>query len=47
MTREPLTTETSDSGVSATDRDWVADAVRLIEADFNRSVDTHLKRFSA
>ncbi len=37
-------TETIDSGASAIDRDWVADAVRLIEADFNRSADTHLIR---
>jgi hypothetical protein len=40
----PPTPETSDSGVSALDRDWVADAARLIEADFNRSADTHLIR---
>src|SRR5690242_3544738 len=26
------------------DRAWVADAVRIIEADFNRSADTHLLR---
>jgi cysteine synthase len=44
LTRTPPTAETSDSGASATDRDWVADAVRLIEADFNRSADTHLIR---
>jgi cysteine synthase len=31
--------------VSATDsRSWVDDAVRMIEADFNRSADTHLLR---
>ena len=30
-----------DSGVC---RDWVAHAVQLIEADFNRSADTHLLR---
>jgi cysteine synthase A len=29
---------------SGTDRAWVADAVRTIEADFNRSADTHLLR---
>jgi hypothetical protein len=40
----PSSPETSDGGVSAADRDWVADAVRLIEADFNRSADTHLIR---
>jgi cysteine synthase len=39
-----LSPETSDGGVSAADRDWAADAVRLIEADFNRSADTHLIR---
>ena len=39
--------ETSNSGASATDRDWVADAVRLIEADFNRSADTHLIRIQS
>jgi hypothetical protein len=27
----PSSPETSDGGVSAADRDWVADAVRLIE----------------
>ena len=37
-------TETIDSRASAIDRDWAADAVRLIEADFNRSADTHLIR---
>ncbi len=26
------------------DRDWVAEAIRIIEADFNRSADTHLLR---
>ena len=26
------------------DRDWVKEAVRSIEADFNRSADTHLLR---
>jgi cysteine synthase len=26
------------------DRVWVADAVRIIEADFSRSADTHLLR---
>ena len=40
----PPSAETSDGGVSAADRDWVADAVRLIEADFHRSADTHLIR---
>jgi cysteine synthase len=29
---------------SRADRAWVADAVRIIEADFNRSADTHLLR---
>jgi cysteine synthase len=29
---------------SSADRAWVADAVRIIEADFNRSADTHLLR---
>jgi hypothetical protein len=29
-------------GNSSADRAWVADAVRIIEADFNRSADTHL-----
>jgi cysteine synthase len=42
--RAAPTPETSDGGVSAADHDWVADAVRLIEADFNRSADTHLIR---
>ncbi len=27
-----------------TDRTWLAEAVRRIEADFNRSADTHLIR---
>jgi len=40
----PAHAETSDNGASTADRDWVADAVRLIEADFNRSADTHLIR---
>ena len=31
-------------GNSSADRAWVADAVRIIEADFNRSADTHLLR---
>ena len=44
MSAAPANAETSDSGASAADRDWVADAVRLIEADFNRSADTHLIR---
>lgn len=44
MGAAPPSPETSDGGVSAADRDWVADAVRLIEADFNRSADTHLIR---
>ena len=44
MSAAPPSVETSDSGGSAIDRDWVADAVRLIEADFNRSADTHLIR---
>lgn len=30
--------------VAANDRDWVNDALRRIEADFNRSADTHLFR---
>jgi cysteine synthase len=47
LTREPPLAETSNSGASATDRDWVADAVRLIEADFNRSADTHLIRIQS
>jgi cysteine synthase A len=44
LSAAPANVETSDSGGSAIDRDWVADAVRLIEADFNRSADTHLIR---
>jgi cysteine synthase len=44
LSAAPANAETSDSGASAADRDWVADAVRLIEADFNRSADTHLVR---
>jgi cysteine synthase A len=40
----PPSPETSDGGVAGADRDWVADSVRLIEADFNRSADTHLIR---
>ena len=44
MSAAPANVETSDSGGSAIDRGWVADAVRLIEADFNRSADTHLIR---
>ena len=45
MTRPPpAVTESSESGASALDRDWAAEAVRLIEADFNRSADTHLLR---
>jgi cysteine synthase A len=44
LSAAPPSTETSDSGASAADRDWVADAVRLIEADFNCSADTHLIR---
>src|SRR3954470_9629361 len=31
---------------SNTDRAWVADALRIIDADFNRSADTHLIRVS-
>jgi cysteine synthase len=31
-------------GDLSADRAWVADAVRIIEADFNRSADTHLLR---
>ncbi|MBV8216376.1 MAG: hypothetical protein JOZ08_24420, partial [Verrucomicrobia bacterium] len=34
--------ETSDHVAECVDRDWVAEAVRRIEADFNRSADTHL-----
>ena len=44
LSAAPTNPETSDSRASAADRDWVADAVRLIEADFNRSADTHLIR---
>ena len=44
MSVAPAHAETSDNAGSAIDRDWVADAVRLIEADFNRSADTHLIR---
>src|SRR6185312_14622409 len=29
---------------SYVDRDWMLDAVQVIEADFNRSADTHLLR---
>jgi cysteine synthase A len=31
-------------GNSSADRAWIADALRIIEADFNRSADTHLLR---
>jgi len=31
--------------VSAPDRDWVAEAIRVIDADANRSADTHLHVF--
>ena len=31
-------------GNSCADRAWVIDAIRIIEADFNRSADTHLLR---
>jgi cysteine synthase len=44
LSAAPLSAETSDRGASTADRDWAADAVRLIEADFNRSADTHLIR---
>src|ERR1700759_5225673 len=36
------TAETADRVAEGVDRDWVAEAVRRIEADFNRSADTHL-----
>lgn len=32
------------SAAAANDRDWVNDALRRIDADFNRSADTHLFR---
>ena len=32
----------ADRGLSRADRDWVCDCVGEIEADFNRSSDTHL-----
>src|ERR1700742_4170922 len=34
--------ETANHVAAGVDRDWVAEAVRRIEADFNRSADTHL-----
>ena len=34
--------ETANHLAEGVDRDWVAEAVRRIEADFNRSADTHL-----
>ena len=36
--------ETADGGGSPQDRDWTAQAVQQIEADFARSADTHLVR---
>src|SRR5215469_9069012 len=44
MNTSPATSnaETANHAAECVDRDWVAEAVRRIEADFNRSADTHL-----
>jgi cysteine synthase A len=41
MVQSPLEVDV-DRGLSCADRDWVCDCVGKIEADFNRSSDTHL-----
>jgi cysteine synthase A len=40
-TSDTLDVDRSDSGY----RDWLKEAVRKVQADANRSADTHLRRF--